>query len=88
MASFWYPVVEYVEKRLRIWKLTFLSRGDRLTVIQGFRKGCKVGISFSFKRGQIDFNPSRLGSLRICLSLFKIHKGVVLKLESLMTRKT
>lgn len=55
-----------------------------MIVIQGFRKGCKVGTGFSFKSGQVDFNASGLESLRICLSLFKIHKGVVLKLESLM----
>lgn len=33
-ASFWNPVIERIEKRLDSWKKAFVSRGDRLTLIQ------------------------------------------------------
>ncbi|KAK9927793.1 hypothetical protein M0R45_024959 [Rubus argutus] len=33
-STFWNPVVEKVEKRLQSWKMAFLSRGGRLTLIQ------------------------------------------------------
>ncbi|PON50055.1 hypothetical protein TorRG33x02_315750 [Trema orientale] len=33
-ASFWEPVVDKVAKRLDKWKKAFLSKGDRLTLIE------------------------------------------------------